>query len=121
MKIWTLLIAFLMIVNSSFTVANASDVLRKGNPAPYDGILFNEQEANDVKKTMLKVDTLEEMVKLYERNQDIYKKNEELYKQKVDNLEKYVQQKDYEKYIWIGIGVLFTGFSVYVAKETLVK
>jgi hypothetical protein len=70
----------------SATNANATDgvtLLEKGDPAPYRGLLFDEDYTNQLYKDL---ETLRENLNSLEKINALYKANEELYETKVNVL-----------------------------------
>lgn len=104
-----------------------SDV-KKGQPAPHDGVLFDPDEANKVKRDLIDKDTLEKINESYKKSMDLYKSNEEILQdQKKRLMDQNVeltrtlndtrQTSDLTKILYFVLGVTLTGAAVYGASR----
>jgi len=104
--------------------AYAQDVvsITKGSPAPFSGILFTEQKANDIRKDLLegdktkvKLEARDEQLKLHKTMLELKSSEVELYRKQNERLERSNKSSDTMNYIWFGLGVFLTGAAVYGA------
>src|SRR5687768_16503787 len=94
--------------------------LEKGKPAPYTGLLFTEQKANEVRRELLELDKTR--VRLLSREQEVHllrsastlrEKEIELYRVQNERLIDNQETSDIMRYVWFGLGVAVTGIAVY--------
>lgn len=125
MSLKTILLTSLMILNQNSFAESIS--INKGDKAPFDGILMDENTAKEVRiavienkekaeliKSKDKIITLQDLsIQVQEKQINIlYEKNTKLLKEKELN--------DWEKVVWMGLGILATSMAVYGASK-LVK
>lgn len=120
-------IAIALIFSLGATAQNnayAQDVISitKGSPAPFSGILFTEQKANDIRKELLegdktkvKLEARDEQLKLHKSMLELKSSEIELYRKQNERLERSNKSSDTMNYIWFGLGVFLTGAAVYGA------
>lgn len=113
----------LLLIFSTTTKANTDVVfINKDSPAPFDGILFTESKAKELRQDILesektkillqsqlhKSDTLQQIIQLKETEVELYRK---------ENQRLVVRQNtsDTLTYVWFGLGVLATSLAVYGA------
>lgn len=72
-------IAFLLLLtySSVYSFADQVSELKKGQPAPYDGILLDQEKANKAANILLERDLLKELNASYEKTMNLYKINTE--------------------------------------------
>lgn len=98
--------------------------LDKNQPAPYAGILFTTQDAQDLRKQLIDLDTtkmintsLTKSIDLYKSNEDLYQKEKQILLDRNDNLAKtlYSQQhlNDLEKVGIFVLGIAATGLAIW--------
>jgi hypothetical protein len=108
----------------STTVKADSDVVfvNKNSPAPFDGILFTESKAKDLRRDILESDKtkillqsqlhkstmLQQVIELKETEIELYRKQNQ-------RLLVSEQSSNTMQYVWFGLGVLATGIAVYGA------
>jgi len=112
----------LLIFSTIVRAENNVIYLEKNKPAPFSGILFPEQQANNIRRDLLEKDKLElllhgERSKSGNLSQIIQLKEEEieLYRKQNQRLIRAEQTSNTMQYIWFGLGVLVTGAAVYGA------
>jgi hypothetical protein len=109
-------------------LANEVVFLEQNKPAPYSGVLFPVEKANELRKMAIELETLRAINESYIKSIDLYQKTIRLHDQKYELLneqndrlsEALVESRrsnDLQKVIWFTLGVLATGFAVYGAKK----
>lgn len=113
----------LLLTFSTIAGANTDVVfINKGSAAPFDGILFTETKAKELRSDILesektkillqsqlqKSNTLQQIIKLKETEIELYRKQNQrlLVDQNISST---------LNYVWFGLGVLATGIAVYGA------
>ena len=113
----------LLLIFSTTIKANTDVVfINKNSPAPFDGILFTESKAKELRSDILesektkillqsqlhKSETLQQIIQLKEKEIELYR---------TQNQRLMVNQNVSSSlnYIWFGLGVLATGIAVYGA------
>jgi hypothetical protein len=109
---------------------NAQEVLylKKGTLAPYNGYLFNEEKASNLKKEMIEKDGLTTENQLLKRKIELNDLNEQSYIKQKDILEKQNDRlvneitknksmSTVERVVWFGLGILATGLAVSGARK----
>lgn len=113
----------LLLIFSTTIKANTDVVfITQGSKAPFDGILFTEEKAKQIRSDILesdktkillqsqlhKSDTLQQIIQLKETEVELYRKENQrlMVKENVSNT---------LNYVWFGLGVLATGIAVYGA------
>lgn len=117
-----LLISVSLSVNVA--VAEEAIVLNQGQPAPYTGLLLDQNKANelytDLNNYKLLNNSLEKSVKLYLDNEDLYNKKINMLLEQnnklADNLNKVRSSSDWEKVLWFGLGFFSVGLGIYGVK-----
>lgn len=132
-KIMKNLLIFLIIV-SLINNLFAKDVLpiKKGEQAPFDGVVFTTKKAQDVRKELIEKDqlkifneTLREQIQI--KNEIITNKEKQVVLLENQNtklaeeLENEKKTKTTERIIWFGLGVLATGVAAYGTSKLLGK
>lgn len=128
-----LLLNFSILVSSSLicgTSGHTNDVifLEEAKPAPYSGVLFPVEKANELRKMAIELDTLRVLKESYEKSNKLYeeaiaiqeKKHSLVLEQNTKMaaaLNESSQSQDFQKVIWFALGVFATGFAVYGAKK----
>lgn len=107
---------------------NDVKVLKKDDPAPFDGLLLSNKKANEVKNELVERDKVKEINKSLEislnlekenfklsedKNKLLINRNDELSKQLQDSRE----MSDIKKILWFALGVVATGGAVYGASK----
>lgn len=123
-------ILLLCSIFSQSVSAQDTALVRKGDLVPFDGILFSEKKANEVRYQLIKLDNLEKINESYDKTIVLYKKNED-YKneqlsvllQRNDDLAKSLQSSqttsNWERILWFTLGVVATTGAVYGAGKVL--
>lgn len=117
-----------MILLTFSVTVRANDVvsIQKGEVAPFSGILFSENKAQETRRELLELDKARLMVKSRDERLDILQTRIEL---KSEEVELYRNQNDrlirqnesnksignVERMVWVGLGVLATVGAVYAA------
>lgn len=123
-----ILLSFLMIVNSSLSYAESVTYLPKGTPAPYEGLLFSKEKADEMRKELLDLDNQKEINKSYKKTIELYKQKEEITESQLqkaldvnNKMSQYIQHNDnkYEKILWFTLGVITTGLAINGAKQII--
>lgn len=125
MKAMKILLSILITSNICF--ADDSVVpLKKDQPAPFDGVLFNNQKANQIKVDLNDKDIYKDLSLSYEKTIKLYKDKDDLSNQQIrellDTNKKLSDSLGNDKLndiVWFSLGVLATGLSIYAAKKTL--
>lgn len=113
-----------MLTFSTIAASQNNDVvsIAKGAPAPFSGILFTEEKANDIRrellegdKTAVKLQAREEQLKLHQTMLELKSSEVELYRKQNERLERSNRSSDTMNYVWFGLGVFLTGAAVYAA------
>lgn len=123
MKLLSIL-AFIICFNASAQVQH----ITKGTPAPYDGHLFTEAKAREVRKELLEKDGLVIFTKALLENEVRYKQiirnnnaQVDLLKEQNEKLVKRAQNTEnlplYERVLWFGLGMAVTGLTLYGAAQ----
>lgn len=127
-KIFSLILVLLF----SFSAFSADSLpIKKGEPAPFDGVALTTAKAQKVRKELLEKDQLKIFTETLLKNEIKYKaiisNQEEQVKILVDQNEHLVKvaeesqtMNNYRKILWFSIGVVATSLSVYGAGQ-LVK
>lgn len=118
-------LSFLMIVST----ANAqveSVPLKKGELAPYEGVLLSNKKANEIKDELVEKDLLKQENDSLKKSVDLFKLKDQYSEDQIQKLlqsnSKLVdanlrQNNKYEPVLWFALGVLATGLTFYAAKE----
>jgi hypothetical protein len=119
---------YLLVFLLSFNCLAQVQHITKGTPAPYDGHLFTEKKAREVRKELLEKDKLEVFTKALLENEKRHKKiisnqNEqiEILKDHTMKLADMAQMSTGEKIFWFSLGVAATSFAVYGAAQLVNK
>lgn len=98
--------------------------LSKGQPSPYTGILFTEQQANELRRSLFELEiksleneTLVKQRDFFESVVRIKESEVESYRLQNSRLMRSKESSNLERVIYFGLGVLATSLSVYAAKE----
>lgn len=96
--------------------------LNSGDRAPFSGLLFSEQKANQIRADLLEADKSKLLLETEKHRtqrltQTIALKDEEieLYSEQNKRLINYSRRSDTLNYVWFGLGVFVTGLAVYGA------
>lgn len=131
MKTLLLKILLISLIATNSFADNDVVSLLKGQPAPFDGLLFTIPKAEDLKRSVVERDNYKLLSESLERSIDLFKKNDELNNQKVNilleqndklakNLYEARSTSTAERVLWFGLGLAVTGMAIYGAK-TLTK
>lgn len=117
-----------MILSIFSITAKANDVvsIKKGNPAPFSGLLFTEDKAREVRLELLELDknrvmlfSKEQQLSIFQNRLELRDEEIELYRTQNKRLiEQNGANKDVgrvERILWFGLGVIVTGAAVYAA------
>lgn len=100
--------------------------IHKGDPAPYDGVLFDKDAANETRKKVIEGEGQKEINKHLEKKLELQdltlqyrekqveilsSQNEKL----ADRLEKSTNTSNWERILWLGLGIIGTGLAVKAA------
>lgn len=123
------MIKFLVLFVFSFSVL-AKDVtyIDKGTEAPYDGFLFTIEKTNSVRQELIEKDQLKIFNKALLENevrhrQIISNNNTQIHlliNQNTNLMKEVEKKRGFERVLYFGLGVAFTGLAVYGASK-LVK
>jgi hypothetical protein len=102
--------------------------LEQNKPAPYSGVLFPVEKANELRKMAIELETLRAVNESYIKSIGLYQKTIQLHDEKYNLLyqqndklaEALVESRrsnDLQRVIWFTLGVLATGFAFYGAKK----
>jgi hypothetical protein len=124
---FSIIVSSIIILNN---VAYGNEVvfLEETKPAPYSGILFPVEKANELRKMAIELDTLRVLKDSYEKSNKLYEESISLKDNKYNLLleqntrllkltNENSQSEDLQKIIWFALGVVATGFAVYGAKK----
>jgi hypothetical protein len=125
-QILSLMLISLMVANNCF--ANQAVNIDKDQKAPFSGVLFDKEKANNVKNELIEKDSLvktneslNKSINLYRSNQDLVnKENDLLLNQNVkltENLNSAREMSDIAKIGYFLLGVAVTGAAVYGASR----
>jgi len=96
--------------------------VNKGQAAPFTGILFTSEKANSIRLELIAKDGLVKEVESFKKTVELQDINLKIYKDMSNKLLDEQKQlidaatmKTYEKYAWLGLGVLGAFASVYAA------
>jgi hypothetical protein len=117
---------FSITTNSLF--AQDPTLLKAKQPAPYDGLLFSQEKAEEVKTKLIEGDQMKLLNDSLLKSISIYKDNDSIYTQKVNLLQ---QQNDslakslyderssnfWRSVLFMGLGIVVTGLAVYGAAQ----
>lgn len=126
MNLTKILLTILIIVNSSVGVT--ATALKKDQAAPYDGVLFNNTEANSIKVELIEKDIYKDLALSYEKSIKLYKDKDSLSEQQIrellesnKKLSEALNEDDnrINNVVWFSLGVLATGLSIYAAKKII--
>lgn len=126
-KILSTILLTIFVSNIAFAQEDVT-VIKKGTPAPYDGILLTEDKARELRNYKIERDnykllneSLERSIVLHTRNENIYQTKINLLLEQNDKLAKSLYDaKDttnLERIMYFSIGVIATGFAVYGATK----
>lgn len=112
------------------TKSNATDsiVLKKGEVAPYDGLLLTQEKATDTKNKLIEREDLLLINQSLNKSIELYKKNEDLYTIKVEKLTEQntklatslYETREFtplERAFYFGLGVVATSLAFYGAYQ----
>lgn len=116
-----LLISLSFLTIESSCLAVDVTVLHKGQPAPYEGLLFTKDKAQIIQKEMADADkmiaSLNTSINTYKINEGLYEQEIKILKDDNQDLETAVQNSQnssfWYKAMWFGIGALVTGATAY--------
>lgn len=101
----------------------ASEVLNKGDPAPYPGLLFTQPEAKTLQIISIEHDSYKKTLDLEQQNMDLLTTKANLLTTDNNNLSKDLyeerQSSNLTKILWFGLGVVLTGATAYGVQKTL--
>lgn len=121
MSLYKICSLFLIVILSNN--AFASDVINKGQPAPYSGLLFNQDEAKKLQVISLEHDSYKEQLTLQQSNIDLLTTKSTLLTTDNNTMSKELyderQTNNLTKILWFGLGVVLTGVTAYGVQKTL--
>lgn len=128
LQIFSIVISSIFLANTTLAASEAVIHLEKNSPAPYSGILFPIETANDLRKDLIELSTLRILNESYSKSVQLYQKHiqssDDKFKLITDQNDKLAESlvesrrsNDFQKVLWFGLGVLATGFAVYGAKK----
>lgn len=96
--------------------------IKKGEAAPFEGVLFTEDKANEVRRDLLELDKQRYMVEsrnerlgILQSRIELKDEEIELFRVQNDRLVKHSKTTDVERMVWFALGVIATGAAVYGA------
>jgi len=109
---------------ASFATAQTAPIV-KGQPSPFDGVVFSTEAAKKTKDELIEKDFLVEENKSLKRSIDLYKTKDEYSQNQIDKLlqantklvDSSFTENKYTPVIWFALGVFATGLSFYAAKK----
>jgi hypothetical protein len=127
LRIFSIIVSSVIFLNNT-VLANEVVLLERGKPAPYSGVLFPVEKANELRKMAIELDTLRAVNESYIKSIGLYQKTIQLHDEKYNLLyqqndrlaEALVESRrsnDLQRVIWFTLGVLATGFAFYGAKK----
>jgi hypothetical protein len=94
-------------------------ILTKGQAAPYDGLLFSQEKASEVKNQLLEIPSFKKSIELYQKNEELYQKKIDTLTVANDKLATTLYDvKDvniWERVLWFSLGVIATSGAFYGA------
>lgn len=119
-KLLTFLIIGILTITNSF----GASAIKKGDPAPHDGVIFTNVEANELKGEVQEKDILKKLNLSLNKSLDYSKQNNEILQKKTDVLmeqnnklaTRLYEARDVsnlERILWFGLGVVGTGLAAY--------
>ena len=110
--------------------ADETSVLKAGQPAPFDGLLFTEEKAEQLRKDVIAKKTLEDLNLSLNQSLEREKANYNLSESKSNalieqniKLSKSLQEErsmtSLERIFWFGLGSVLTGAAAYGVVKTL--
>ena len=120
-KIKNLLLTSLLIF--SVTVRSEDVIsIKKGEPAPFSGLLFTQEKSETIRRELLELDkllirneSLSKQLQLSDTRIELKEEQIESYRLQNRRLEKANNLNSNMQYIWFGLGILVTGAAVYGA------
>lgn len=130
LRIFSIVVSNLIVLNSTALAGNQVIYLEQDKPAPYSGVLFPVEKANELRKAVIELETLRALNESYIKSIDLYQTSIQLTDKKFQALNEQNEKlslalvesrssSDLQKIIWFGLGVLATGFAVYGAKKII--
>jgi hypothetical protein len=127
LRIFSIIVSSTIFLNNA-VLANEVVFLEQNKPAPYSGVLFPAEKANELRKMAIELETLRALNESYIKSIGLYQKTIQLHDEKFNLLnqqndrlsEALVESRrssDLQKVIWFTLGVLASGFAVYGAKK----
>ena len=103
-------------------------VLQKGDAAPYTGLLFPQDKANEARIGIIERDSYKSLYDSARRQISLFQTDSELKDKKIDlllaqndklavNLERARDTSDWMKLAYVGLGIVITGLAIKGAKE----
>ena len=128
MKNFRIFLIIILISNNCFC-DNASTPLKKGQAAPFDGVLVTNEQANKIKDALIDNDGLKKINEYQATTIDLQKKNADVDAQKITllsqqndklstTLESTRQFNTWEKVLFIGLGIVAAGVGAYAFSKT---
>lgn len=108
------LIATLLFISFT-TLALGKEVrlIHKGDPAPFDGYVFDLEAEKANRIELLEKDSLISQVELYKVNEELYAKNTKMWQdtatQNTERLLKIEHESFWQNSVYFGLGVVLTG------------
>jgi len=109
------LITTIILISFLFTSnLYAATPLKAGECTEEDGILLTLEEDAQVKKDLIDLDVYKETYKFQEKRADLFK---DAYDDVLKENEKLRKSKKWEKWVWLGLGIVITGTAVWGASQ----
>jgi hypothetical protein len=125
--IFSIVLSSALVLNG-YVYAESVVYLEKNKPAPYSGVLFPSEKADELRKMAIEVETLRAINESYNKSIQLYRQTITLSDEKFKLLETQNERlsvslvesrrsNDLQKILWFSLGVLATGLAVYGAKQ----
>lgn len=120
------LVTFLMIGMVSLNSVAQSVPIKKDEAAPFSGVLFSTDTANDLRKELLDKDLLKQENESLNKSINLYKTKDEISNNQIDELLKansklstYIKNEnsEYKPLLWFAIGIATSTLTVYALKK----
>lgn len=128
MFLMRILLIFSIIVNANLTFADEVTILDKDQKAPFSGVLFPKDQAQQMRKDLIDSDLNKQLNESYKKSIDLYKTTLDYKDQQIDvvmrqndNLAKSLSSarstSEWERFAWFALGVAATAATVYGVKK----
>lgn len=120
----TSLITLILIITTTNALADDPTLIKKNEPAPYNGLLFSIPKATELHKDIVERDalkltneSLQKSLSITQENYSIEQKKTSILDNRNDELAKRLQESNHtsdgEKLLWMGVGIVVTGVAIY--------